>query len=420
MPRAPPTCKKCQGSLKGHTRDQCPSEHGHRITDRGRYTCSFIECPKTFTTLHSAIQHSTTICPEYEKIAGNVVMYPCPTACGKTFRQNTNAIEHAKSTACSNHPDRIANPAYRSAVHHEVKDGKKYCNGCKVWKDTSFFGDSKSSATKLAYTCCACHAVHAMFQNCVKRAKRDTLEPDFTLKDIQELATKTPICPIFGYTLQYGGAKSVNHSATVDACDHSKGHQKANLRIISRLANTIKNNSTNAEMKLLLDAVRSWTPPVVPDEKAKRPRLPRILLTAEQTTKVCSACRVEKDVKEYSKDASSKKLGIASKCRHCSALKAMVSNAKKRAAEQGVPFTITLDYIHSLAKDAANCPVLGIPFQYAGNKLCDKSASLDRFIPSKGYVPGNVWIICHKANRMKSDATPDEIEKVYRYMLGSG
>jgi hypothetical protein len=27
-----------------------------------------------------------------------------------------------------------------------------------------------------------------------------------------------------------------------------------------------------------------------------------------------------------------------------------------------------------------------------------------------------VWIISHKANRMKSNATLDEIEKVYEYM----
>ena len=415
MPRALPTCKRCKGPLKGHIQGLCPSEHGHRRTEEGRYTCSCPECPKTFTTLHSAHNHSTTVCPDYE---GNVIMHPCPAACGATFRQKTNACEHAKSMACPSHPERIANPAYRSVVHHEVKDGKKYCNGCKVWKDTSFFGESKTSSTHLAYTCCTCHAAHSMYQNCLKRAKRDTLEPDFTLKDIQELVTSTPTCPIFGYMLQYGGAKSANHSATLDARDHAKGHQKGNLQIISRFANTIKNNATPEEVKLLLDAVRSWSPPVVP-ELPKRSRPARILLTAEQTTKVCSVCRVEKELQEYPKDASSKKLGIASKCRHCSALKAIVSNAKTRAAENDVPFTITQAYVHWLAKDATSCPVLGIPFQYAGNKLCDNSASLDRFIPSNGYVPGNVWIISHKANRMKSDATLEEIEKVYRYMAGT-
>ena len=45
----------------------------------------------------------------------------------------------------------------------------------------------------------------------------------------------------------------------------------------------------------------------------------------------------------------------------------------------------------------------------------DNSASIDRFDTTAGYIKGNVWIISDKANRMKSNATIEEIKKIYYY-----
>jgi hypothetical protein len=55
------------------------------------------------------------------------------------------------------------------------------------------------------------------------------------------------------------------------------------------------------------------------------------------------------------------------------------------------------------------CPLLGIPLHHGEGIKCDNSPSVDRIDSSKGYIKGNVWVISEKANRMKTDATPEEI-----------
>ena len=43
--------------------------------------------------------------------------------------------------------------------------------------------------------------------------------------------------------------------------------------------------------------------------------------------------------------------------------------------------------------------------------------SLDRIIPTKGYIPGNIAVISQRANCIKSDATSEEIEAVHNWLL---
>lgn len=58
------------------------------------------------------------------------------------------------------------------------------------------------------------------------------------------------------------------------------------------------------------------------------------------------------------------------------------------------------------------CPILGLRLKYEAGQRDDASPSLDKIIPSKGYVKGNVWVVSNLANRLKSDATSEQLMKV--------
>lgn len=65
------------------------------------------------------------------------------------------------------------------------------------------------------------------------------------------------------------------------------------------------------------------------------------------------------------------------------------------------------------------CPILGIPLNYDVSRggIFDDTPTFDRIYPDKGYTKGNVRVISDLANRMKSSATPAQLEKFARAML---
>ena len=85
--------------------------------------------------------------------------------------------------------------------------------------------------------------------------------------------------------------------------------------------------------------------------------------------------------------------------------------AKGRAKRKGIRCTMQWE---DLLPAPYVCPVLGIKLDYAikGGPGCRRpnSPSIDRINPRRGYVPGNVRVISWRANSLKNNATPRELE----------
>jgi hypothetical protein len=96
-------------------------------------------------------------------------------------------------------------------------------------------------------------------------------------------------------------------------------------------------------------------------------------------------------------------------------LRSMFHKAKACAKPRGLEFTITLEDLVW----PVHCPILGIKLCYERDKKTphrDDYPTFDRWDNSKGYVPGNVFIISWRANRMKWHSTLEELEAIVRYM----
>jgi len=87
----------------------------------------------------------------------------------------------------------------------------------------------------------------------------------------------------------------------------------------------------------------------------------------------------------------------------------MYRRAKSRAAKSGLEFNLDKEDI----KIPTHCPVLGIPRSThqgtSGGR--DNSPALDRVDNGKGYIKGNILVISHLANMMKSSANKEQLLK---------
>jgi len=145
--------------------------------------------------------------------------------------------------------------------------------------------------------------------------------------------------------------------------------------------------------------------------------------------KQCSKCRRVLSVEMFFKEASAPD-GLRCDCKQCKKkiedkwttqnpitvqTGNMIRGARKRAKDKKIPFDLDYDYIRSIV--TSHCPIFGTPLEWSalrnnGNIPLPNSPSLDRIDPGRGYVKGNVWIISHRANQIKSDASHDELKLV--------
>lgn len=115
----------------------------------------------------------------------------------------------------------------------------------------------------------------------------------------------------------------------------------------------------------------------------------------------CRSCCQRIARRSYRKHKSSNLKRI-----HSTPEKTIYNRLKAKCKKKNIIFTITIDDI----KIPSKCPVLGIDIiLFSGS---DNSPSVDRLVPELGYIKGNINIISNKANRIKNNSTPEELELV--------
>ena len=94
-----------------------------------------------------------------------------------------------------------------------------------------------------------------------------------------------------------------------------------------------------------------------------------------------------------------------------------LSKIRQKCKKKKIPMNIDADYLISIFPENNLCPALQIDMVFGGDKKERfNSPSVDRIIPNKGYVKGNVRFVCYLANAIMNDANADEILKVGEWL----
>lgn len=135
---------------------------------------------------------------------------------------------------------------------------------------------------------------------------------------------------------------------------------------------------------------------------------------------LCKTCGKERAISAFSPHKGCK-LGVdTSRCKPCKKSKVdwkkqplekrIYNRVKSRAKRLGREFDLELEDIQI----PVLCPVFQKPFIYGDS---DWTYSLDRLDNDKGYVKGNVIVVSNKANRIKNNATKEELEAVLKFFF---
>jgi len=111
-------------------------------------------------------------------------------------------------------------------------------------------------------------------------------------------------------------------------------------------------------------------------------------------------------LKKYQKENSEKIRDYVHKYQTAHPHKVLYTSAKQSAIKRNLEFNITEEDIII----PTHCPILGIELTFIrGKGRIQSNASIDRIDSTRGYVKGNIQIISDLANRMKQEATREQL-----------
>ncbi len=133
----------------------------------------------------------------------------------------------------------------------------------------------------------------------------------------------------------------------------------------------------------------------------------------------CKNCGKHKRADAFSEHAQCVSGYDTSRCKECkksahdygatSHESRIFNRARSRAKRKGQEFDITLADIVI----PELCPVFGVKLVHGDS---DWTPSIDRIDAARGYIKGNIAIISNKANRLKNNATADELRAVAAWL----
>lgn len=95
-------------------------------------------------------------------------------------------------------------------------------------------------------------------------------------------------------------------------------------------------------------------------------------------------------------------------------MKTIYNRIKASAAKRNIPFDLTIPQLNELSFPLT-CPILNIQLKYNRGKAQDDSYSIDRIDSTLGYTIDNIIVISLKANKLKSNATKEELEQIAQF-----
>ena len=92
-------------------------------------------------------------------------------------------------------------------------------------------------------------------------------------------------------------------------------------------------------------------------------------------------------------------------------LNGLISHIKASAKKRGIHFDLDVTDLNNISFPIT-CPILNIPLTFNTGSAKDNSYSVDRIDSSLGYTSDNIIIISNRANKLKSDATLEELKSL--------
>lgn len=141
--------------------------------------------------------------------------------------------------------------------------------------------------------------------------------------------------------------------------------------------------------------------------------------------KRCYKCHTNKPVKEFHKNKSTSD-GLDTRCKPCKRENYLTKKNKDPFAtyytakrswckQRGIEFIVTLEQLKEIWTGI--CPILGCEVTLGeSGRGSHQSAHLDKLDPNLGYTYENVNWISGRANRIKYDATIEELKAIAQWM----